>query len=73
MSDKHKNIKSSQLIVEYPEHLVGKEIVFRLRKRGQTIKFGTIKGVRKEGNEVKLVFDTDKPGLGKLIKGNRKD
>lgn len=65
MSDKPKNIKPSQLIVEYPEKLIGQEIVFRLRKGGKILNFGTIKNIRKEGNEVRLEFDPDKPGFGK--------
>jgi hypothetical protein len=60
-----------KIVVEVPEILVGQEIEFRLRKGGKTINFGTVKNIRKEGNEVKLEFDETRPGLGKLV--DRKD
>ena len=51
--------------VDEPEKLVGKELRFTLKKSKKTFSFGTVKAVRKDGNDVKLVFDPDKPGLGK--------
>lgn len=57
MSDNMKDKKPSEIIVEVPEELIGREIVFRLRKGGKTINFGTIKNIRKVGNGIKLEFD----------------
>lgn len=71
MSDKTKDKQPSPIVVELPEQFIGRQIVFRLRKGGKTINFGTVKNIRKEGKEVKLEFDPDKPGLGKLV--GRKD
>lgn len=64
----NKKLRPKQIVVVVPEELVGIQLIFRLRKGGRVIDFGTIKKVRKEGNEVKLEFDPDKPGVGKLIK-----
>lgn len=68
--------KRWQEAINEPEKLIGEEMKFTLKKGKKSFTFGTIKKVRKEGNEVKLEFDPDKPGLGKLIKGagkGRKD
>lgn len=60
--------------IDEPEKLIGEEIKYTLKKGKKTFTFDTIKAVRKEGNEVRLEFDPDKPGLSKLIKrdGNGK-
>jgi hypothetical protein len=65
--------KRSKDVINEPEKLVGKELKFTLEKGKKSFSFGTIKAVRKEGNEIKLEFDPDKPGLGKPHKGDGKD
>jgi hypothetical protein len=58
-------IKRSKDLINEPEQLVGKELRFTLKKGKKSFSFGTVKAVHKEGNEVKLEFDPDKPGLAK--------
>ena len=59
--------------IDEPEKLIGEELRFTLTKGKKSISFGTIKAVRKEGNDVKLEFDPDKPGLGKFIASPSKE
>lgn len=66
----NKKHHTKPIIVEVPEELVGIQLIFRLKKGGKTINFGTVKGYEQTKDGVLLKFDHDKPGLGKLVGRN---
>lgn len=67
MEDKKHRPKS--ILFEFPEGLVGIQLIFRLKKGGQIVNFGTVKSVTTKDNEVRLRFDEKLPGLAKYVPG----
>lgn len=61
------NNHSKPIIVEVSEKLEGVQLVFRLKKGGKTVNFGTLKSYESTKDGVLLKFDPDKPGVGKLV------
>lgn len=56
------------------DELVGRTFAFSLKKKGRSVKFGTVVNTNTKGNETKLILDTDKKSdvKGKEIRDQQK-